>query len=161
MKASTSDGRVAGRFRIGERVGQGGMGTVFSGVDEQTGEVVAIKLLNEESVLHDPTTLERFSREGEALSRLNHPNIVKMLAAVDEGERRYLIMEWVGGGSLEDLLKSDPTPLPVERVLRIALDLGDALTRSHRLEIIHRDIKPANVLLTEDGTPKLTDFGIA
>ena len=161
MTPSNSEAVVARRFEVGARVGQGGMGTVFRGVDLQTGEAVAIKLLKPEIVLHDPDNLERFAREGEALRRLNHPNIVKMLAAVQEGERHYLVMEWVGGGSLEDVLNSCEAPWPVDRVLRMALDLGDALTRSHRLEIIHRDLKPANVLLADDGTPRLTDFGIA
>jgi len=118
-------------------------------------------LLNAESVLSDRGNLERFAREGEALRRLNHPNIVKVLATVRDGERHYLVMEWVGGGSLEDVLKSGEAPLPVDRVLRIALDLSDALTRSHRLEIIHRDLKPGNVLIADDGTPRLTDFGVA
>jgi serine/threonine protein kinase/predicted ATPase len=158
---STSEALLAGRFEIGARIGQGGMGTVFRGVDTQMGEAVAIKLLNAESVLSDRGNLERFAREGEALRRLNHPNIVKVLATVRDGERHYLVMEWVGGGSLEDVLKSGEAPLPVDRVLRIALDLSDALTRSHRLEIIHRDLKPANVLIADDGTPRLTDFGVA
>jgi predicted ATPase len=156
-----SEGLVAGRFELGPRVGQGGMGTVFRGVDTHTGETVALKLLNPESVLHDPGNLERFGREGEALRRLNHPNIVKVLATVKEGERHYLVMEWMGGGSLEDVLRSNREPVPIERVLRIALDLCDALTRSHRLDIIHRDLKPANVLIADDGTPRLTDFGVA
>jgi tetratricopeptide (TPR) repeat protein len=105
-------------------------------------------------------------REGEALRQLNHPNIVGMVAAVEEGEAtpgevvHYLVMEYVEGGSLQDLLAAQGA-LPSARAVEIALDLADALTRAHRLGIIHRDLKPANVLLAEDGTPRLTDFGIA
>jgi predicted ATPase len=154
------DALVGGRYEIGERVGQGGMGTVFRAVDRRSRELVAVKLLNPASVLADPGNLERFAREGEALRRLDHPNIVKVLDTLEEDERRYLVMEWVGGGSLAEVVACGEV-LPIERVLWIALDLCDALTRSHRLRIIHRDIKPANVLIAGDGTPKLTDFGIA
>ena len=151
---------VGGRYRIGSQVAQGGMGTVFRGLDTRSGEPVAIKLLNPESVLADPQSLERFAREGELLGRLEHPSIVKFLDALEDGQQRYLVMEWVSGGSLAELIASGGA-LPIDRVLGIALDLCDALTRSHRLGIIHRDIKPANVLIASDGTPKLTDFGVA
>ena len=104
--------------------------------------------------------VQRFIREGEALRQLNHPNIVKLLDAVHENGRYYLIMELVDGGSLDEILKQTPL-LPINDVLNIALDLADALTRAHRLNIIHRDIKPANVLLAKDGMLRLTDFGIA
>ena len=99
-------------------------------------------------------------REGEALRRLNHPNIVKVLATVDEDNQHYIVMEYVSGGSLADLLLREPR-LPVERVVSIGLELSDALSRAHHLHILHRDIKPANILLAEDGTPRLTDFGLA
>ena len=94
------------------------------------------------------------------LRKLNHPSIIKMLASIHENDHHYLVMEYVAGGSLRELLEDQPQ-LPVDRVLEIALDLADALTRAHRLHIIHRDIKPANVLLAEDGTPRLGDFGVA
>jgi len=89
---------------------------------------------------------------------LNHPNIVKILDAIQDTDGHYLVMEYVGGGSLADLLSA---PLPLARVLEIALELADALTRAHHLKIIHRDLKPANVLLADDGTPRLSDFGVA
>jgi len=152
--------RIAQRYEIVKTIGQGGMGDVYEGRDLQTGDRVAIKLLKPDIVDSMPNLIERFTREGEALRQLNHPNIVKMLDAVEEDGMHYLIMEYVGGGSLEDLLQQEPQ-LPVNHVLEIALDLADALTRAHRLKIIHRDIKPANVLLAEDGTPRLTDFGVA
>jgi tetratricopeptide (TPR) repeat protein len=155
-------GQIIGeRFEVGEPLGQGGMGTVYHGIDTRTGQPVAIKLLRTEVVAANPGLVERFAREGEALRRLNHPNIVKMLATVEENGSHYLVMEYVEGGSLAELLQSAGAPLPVDRVLHIALELTDALTRAHHLKIIHRDIKPANVLIAEDGTPRLTDFGIA
>jgi serine/threonine protein kinase len=91
---------------------------------------------------------------------LNRPNFVKMLDAVQEDSQHYIIMELVAGGSLRDALKKE-TKMPVQGVLEIALDVADALTRAHRLDIIHRDIKPTNVLPAASGTPRLTDFGIA
>jgi tetratricopeptide (TPR) repeat protein len=155
-----TSGLIGSRYEILNTIGEGGMGDVFRGKDTQTGEIIAIKCLKPDIVESAPDLIERFEREGEALRQLDHPNIVKMLAAVEENGMHYLIIEYVGGGSLEDLINKQKQ-LPEQRVLEIALDLADALTRAHRLKIIHRDIKPANVLLAEDGTPRLTDFGIA
>lgn len=150
---------IAGRYAIGDLIGQGGMGYVYRGRDHQSGREVAIKLLREE-LGANADQVRRFAREGEALRALNHPSIVKVLASVEEQGRHYIIMEYVTGGSLGSLLKAQ-AQLPLERALQIALDLADALTRAHRLKIIHRDIKPMNVLIAEDGTPRLTDFGVA
>ncbi|MFC1959925.1 protein kinase [Chloroflexota bacterium] len=156
-----ADVRVIGeRYRLKEQLGVGGMGTVYRAIDLQTQAVVAVKVLHPELLADDPLLLERFTREGDALRRLNHPNIVNMLDNITEDGKHYLVMEYVAGGSLRDLL-IDQATLPVKRVLEIALDLADALTRAHRLDIIHRDLKPANILLADDGTPRLTDFGIA
>ena len=155
---------VANRFVIADPerdlLGRGGMGDVYRATDTHTGETVAIKALNPDVLVRDPDLLERFLREGEALRQLNHPNIVHMITACEKDGRHYLIMEYVGGGSLEVLLRTQGR-LPSARVIEIGLDLADALTRAHRLGIIHRDLKPANVLLAPDGTPRLADFGIA
>ncbi len=151
---------IADRYEIVEFIAQGGMGAVYRGRDTDTGEPVAIKALKSDVLGADVDQVQRFIREGETLRTLNHPNIVKLLATVEENEQHYLIMEYVGGGSLADLLHQQPQ-LPIPQVLAIALELADALTRAHHLKVIHRDIKPANVLLAEDGTPRLTDFGIA
>jgi serine/threonine protein kinase/tetratricopeptide (TPR) repeat protein len=156
----TSRQLIANRFEIQDLLGRGGMGNVYRATDTQTGEIVAVKALNPEILARDPSLLERFVREGKALRQLNHPNIVRMVAAVEEEGHHYLVMEYVGGGSLQDLLATNER-LPNERVIQIALEVADALTRAHHLGIIHRDLKPANVLLAEDGTPRLTDFGIA
>jgi serine/threonine-protein kinase len=155
---------IANRFRINDLtqdlLGRGSMGVVYRATDTQTGELVAVKALNPDVIAHDPDLVQRFVREGEALRQLNHPNIVRMIAAVQEQGQHYLIVEYVSGGSLADVLASQGR-LPSGRVTELALDLADALTRAHRLGIIHRDLKPANVLLAEDGTPRLADFGIA
>lgn len=141
-------------------IGQGGMGTVYKGIDRTDQTPVAVKVLRTDLIQRDPDMVARFQREGEALSQLNHPNIVKMLGSDDHQGTHYLVMEYVNGGSLRDVLEKEGR-VSVQRALYIALDLADALTRAHRLNILHRDIKPDNVLIAEDGTPRLTDFGMA
>ena len=155
---------IANRFEINDLekdlLGRGGMGVVYRATDAQSGETVAVKTLNAEVLSHEPNILERFRREGESLRQLNHPNIVKFITAVESYGQHYLIMEYVDGGSLQDLLAKHGF-LSSQRTVEISLDLADALTRAHHLGIIYRDLKPANVLLAQDGTPRLTDFGIA
>jgi serine/threonine protein kinase len=145
---------IAGRFEIRDPghnlLGRGSMGEVYRAIDTYTGDLVAVKALDPRVVARDPGILERFVREGEALRQLDHPNIVRMVAAVEDAGRHYLVMEYVAGGSLQDVL--DARSLPIRRVLEIALDLADALTRAHRLGIVHRDLKPENVLLGEVAT---------
>lgn len=136
------------------------MGEVYRAVDQETGQVVAVKRLKPELVLKNPTFVERFMREGEVLQQLNHPNIVRIIDTFAADGDHYLVMEYVDGGSLETLLQKQPR-LPIDQALRIAIDLADALARIHRLNIIHCDLKPSNVLLTRDGVPQLTDFGAA
>lgn len=148
------------RYQIGAIIGGGSMGNVYSGTDLLTGETVAIKQLRVELTASYPQMVERFLREGEALRLLNHPNIVKILATADEGREHFIIMEYVSGGSLADLLMQQPQ-LSIDQVVSIGLELSDALSRAHHLHILHRDIKPANILLAADKTPRLTDFGLA
>lgn len=152
---------IAQRYRALECVGRGGMGTVYRGIDNLTGVPVAIKHLRSDLGQLDPTSAERFRREGESLVRLEHPNVVQIFELVREGADEYIVMEFVPGGSLAELLERQAAPLAVEHVVRIGLDLCDALSRCHALGIVHRDIKPSNILLTEQGAPKLSDFGVA
>jgi ABC-type transport system substrate-binding protein/predicted Ser/Thr protein kinase len=149
---------LSNRYKITDRIGKGAMGTVYRASDTQGGRDVALKIISSELAI-DPEMLERFKREGEALSKLKHPNIVGYLDAFQHDDQNVIVMEYVPGGSLYDLIKSGP--LPIDRARQIALDLCDALIRAHRLNIIHRDLKPENILLDEDGTPKLADFGVA
>lgn len=156
---------IANRYRIEDPIGQGGMGIVYRGIDTFSDERVAIKVLRTEVLDQIPGLLQRFAREAEVLRQLDHPNIVHVLMTHSDYDiyhmpRHAIVMEYVGGGTLADLLR-DHQQLPLIQSLRIGLELADALTRTHYLNIIHRDIKPGNVLLAPDGTPRLTDFGTA
>jgi len=146
-----------GHYTLQEKIGSGGMGTVYQSIDTRDGSLVAIKHLKPQFANAD--IIERFKREGEALRALNHPNIVKMLDALEADEQHYLVMEYVAGGDLKDYLQNGDISL--EQMLRFSIDLADALTRAHKLDIIHRDLKPANVLIGDDGVLRLTDFGVA
>lgn len=151
---------IADRFKLESLLGHGGMGEVYRAIDQHTGQVVAVKRLKRELTASNPTLVERFAREAEVLEQLNHPNIVGMLCTLEIDGEHYLVMEYIGGGSLADVLE-DRSQLPIKRTLKIGLDLADALTRAHRINVIHRDLKPGNVLLDEEGVPHLTDFGAA
>ena len=147
------------RYVIDEQLAVGGQGEVFRGRDRITDQPVIMKRIRGELV-SDPEQVARFVREGEALRQLNHPNIVRMLDAFEHDGQHCIVMEYVPGGSLRDLLDAGET-MPLDRALEIALELADALSRAHHLGIVHRDLKPENVLLAADGTPRLTDFGVA
>lgn len=148
------------RFELEYLIGEGGVGRVYKGRDTHTGQPVAIKVLRPEILLDAPDLVERFRREGELLRELHHPNIIQVLATYEEKGQGYIVMEYAAGGSLADLLRRQPQ-LPLEPALGIALEAADALARAHHLKIIHRDIKPGNILLAADGTPRLSDFGLA
>ena len=146
------------RYAITSLLGEGAMGEVYLASDEQTGQQVAVKILARQLITR-PELIERFRREAETLRTLDHPNIVKFVDTFEYEGQYVIVMEYLAGGSLHDLIKKGP--LPIDRAHRIALELCDSLIRSHHLNIIHRDIKPENVLLTADGKPKLADFGVA
>lgn len=143
-----------------ELLAVGGMGEVYKGVLAETGQTVVIKQIKSELIAAHPELLLRFQREAESLRQLNHPNIVKILATIADPKEPAIILEYVPGGSLRELLDQQGA-LPISQLLRFSLDLADALTRAHRLNIVHRDLKPANILLDTDGSVRLTDFGIA
>jgi tetratricopeptide (TPR) repeat protein/tRNA A-37 threonylcarbamoyl transferase component Bud32/transcriptional regulator with XRE-family HTH domain len=148
------------RFVRKELLATGGYGEVYRGEDTAATQEVVIKRLRPELVAQNPDVVARFDREAEVLRQLDHPNIVKMLTAQETAEGYIIVMEYAPGGSLRDLLQQQPQ-LPLSQVLDIALELADALSRTHHLGVIHRDLKPGNVLLAADGSPRLTDFGIA
>ncbi|MFN2188931.1 MAG: protein kinase domain-containing protein, partial [Candidatus Promineifilaceae bacterium] len=151
---------IGDRYEIEELLARGMAGPVYLGRDLVSGKHVAIKTLGAETVARDPGMLTRFRREAQALRELKHPNIVASLDLITHDDAHYMIMEYAEAGSLRVLLEQEPQ-LSVEQVLNIGLDIADALARSHRLGIIHRDLKPENVLLADDGTPRLSDFGVA
>jgi serine/threonine-protein kinase len=148
------------RFKQQALIASGGMGEVYRGEDLETGQPVAIKRVKPNQLSDNSAAVQRLIHEGELLRQLNHPNIVKVLATIETGEEAVIVMEFVSGGSLRELLNEEPQ-LAVARAVNIGLELADALARAHHLNVIHRDIKPENVLLAEDGTPRLTDFGLA
>src|SRR5690606_32568576 len=110
--------------------------------------------------LSDSESVARFLREGETLQQLNHPNIVRVLDSFEENGRRAIVMEYVPGGTLRQLLQHEG-PLPLQQALQLALELADALSRAPHLGILPRDVKPENVLLKENNSPCLSDFGVA
>ena len=152
-------GQKLGSFLIEEQIGAGAMGVVFRAVHEPTGKTAAIKIILEEAGGKSKVP-ERFSREADILKQCRHPNIVRWLGHGRHRGTNYFAMEFITGGTLENLLESRG-PLPWKEVVAYAIDLCDALHYAHARNVIHRDLKPSNLLLTESGQLKLTDFGIA
>ncbi len=152
---------IGGRYELGQCIGQGSAATVFRAIDTQGGAAVAIKRLRPEVLLDDPAGRERFAREAAALRDLNHPNIVKLLATLRDGDCYYHVMELAPNGSLDSALRSGSDPMSIARVIQVGIDLSDALAQVHELGIVHRDVKPSNVLLGLDGAARLSDFGVA
>jgi serine/threonine protein kinase len=150
---------LASRYRVGEVIGRGGMSTVYHGYDELLRRDVAVK------VLLAPAAGSRGSRqeflgEARAAAALAHPNIAGIYDVGIHGSERYIIMEYVSGGSLLDLIQAE-APMPLARTVQVATQVADALDYGHRHGIIHCDVKPQNVLLDETGRAKLVDFGIS
>jgi serine/threonine-protein kinase len=151
--------RTLGPYVIDRRLGHGGMGTVYAGFHEQTGHWAAIKVLAE-NLSADPRFRERFQGEVETLKLLDHPNIVKLTGYGEQDGQLFFVMELVDGLSLEAALQAGQR-FTWEQVIGIAVQVCGALKHAHDHGVIHRDLKPANLLMTADGTVKLTDFGIA
>jgi eukaryotic-like serine/threonine-protein kinase len=151
--------RTLGPYVIDRRLGHGGMGTVYAGFHEQTGHWAAIKVLAE-NLSADPRFRERFQGEVETLKLLDHANIVKLTGYGEEDGQLFFVMELVDGLSLEAALQAGQR-FTWEQVIDIAVQICAALKHAHDHGVIHRDLKPANLLMTADGTVKLTDFGIA
>ena len=155
---------VGGRYELGELLGRGGMAEVRKGTDTRLGRVVAVKRLRTD-LASDATFQARFRREAQSSASLNHPAIVSVYDTgeemADDGVAQpYIVMEYVAGRTLRDILREGRKILP-ERALEITSGVLSALDYSHRAGIIHRDIKPANVMLTPSGDVKVMDFGIA
>ncbi|MEQ9411149.1 MAG: serine/threonine-protein kinase [Fuerstiella sp.] len=151
--------RKLGPFQLERQIGVGGMGIVYSAIYPANGKRVAVKVLSP-GLMTDPKLLKRFEREIEILKRLSHPNIVKYYGGGFENNQRYYAMEYIDGGSLQDVLKQRGR-LSWEHALHIGRQVSSALEHAHNAGIIHRDLKPANLFLTKKGRLKLGDFGIA
>jgi tRNA A-37 threonylcarbamoyl transferase component Bud32 len=154
-----------GRYEILSELGRGAMGVVYKARDPKINRIVAVKTISMagQSAEEESEYRERFFREAEAAGRLSHPGIVTIFDVGEEAETRapYIVMEFVGGESLDKLLAKDDRKLAVPAALQLARELADALDCAHRLGVVHRDLKPANILMTEDGHAKIADFGVA
>ena len=149
--------RTFAGYRVDERIGEGGMASVYRGTQLSLGRPVAIKVLPELYVAEFQFR-ERFRREADALGRLQHRNIVTVIDRGEVDERPFLVMEYVDGKSLRDILREGL--LPVRTALSYIHAVLSALDHAHTLGVVHRDVKPENVLVGKDGTVKVVDFGL-
>jgi serine/threonine-protein kinase len=151
-------GLELGTYRIIGPLGSGGMGEVYRARDSRLGRDVALKVLPD-AFVQDQERLARFRREAQVLGALNHPNIASIYGLEESAARFALVLEYVDGDTLADRIQRGP--LPVGEVLRIALQIAEALESAHEKAIVHRDLKPANIKISSQGTIKVLDFGLA
>src|SRR4030043_1589555 len=149
---------VAGKYRIIDEIGRGGMGVVYEAEDTKLARRVAIKVLPE-VFTQDPERLARFEREARVLASLNHPNIAAIYGVEEADSRRFLVLELVEGENLANRLSRGP--LLLEDTLEVCRQIAEGLGGAHEKGIIHRDLKPANVKITPEGKVKILDFGLA
>lgn len=150
---------LGGRYQVIERIGGGGMALVYRAHDILLNRNVAIKVLRSQFV-HDEEFIRRFRREAQSAASLSHPNVVSIYDVGQEDEIHYIVMEYVEGKNLNEIIK-ERAPLQVDESVRIASQICDALDHAHQNQIIHRDIKPHNIMIGRNGRVKVTDFGIA
>jgi serine/threonine-protein kinase len=158
LPESLVGGRV-GNYLITKRLGAGGVGEVFKAVDVMLKREVAIKVLRDQ-LAADPAFLARFRNEARLQAQLNHPNVARVFAFLEEAEKPLMVMEYVAGISLEDFVRSGG-PVPVARALRIFRSALEGVEHAHGQGIVHRDLKPANIMLADNGEVKVMVFGIA
>jgi serine/threonine-protein kinase len=148
-----------GRYQILERLGQGGMGVVYRAFDPQIERTVAIKVISTQLV-DQPEHRERFFREARAAGRLAHRNIITIFDLGEDRGQPYIAMEYVQGMALDVRMRTGE-PLTLSQKVGIIIDICDALAFAHEAGIVHRDMKPANVMLTNAGSVRILDFGLA
>lgn len=149
-----------GRYEIIEKIGNGGMATVYKAVDKVLKRNVAVKILRDEFTT-DEEFIKRFEVEAQSAARLSNANIVSIYDVGSEGNLYYIVMELIQGKTLKEIIVEEKGPLPWKWSVNVAIQIASALEMAHKNNIIHRDIKPHNIIITEDGIAKVTDFGIA
>jgi tRNA A-37 threonylcarbamoyl transferase component Bud32 len=151
--------QLSGRYRLDEKIGAGGMSTVYRARDMTLERDVAVKIMHRE-IAADSDHLERFRREARAVAQLSHPYIVSVIDAGEDQGRPYIVFEYVEGETLKDRIRRMGR-LPVAEAVAYAVEIARALGYAHQRHIVHRDVKPQNVLIDAEGSAKVTDFGIA
>ncbi|MCA9999261.1 MAG: serine/threonine protein kinase, partial [Anaerolineales bacterium] len=152
-----------GRYRLIKRIGSGGMSIVYQAQDMSLGRLVAIKMLHE-SLTGDEGFLRRFQREAHAAANLSHPNIVTVHDIGQDGYKHYIVMEYVDGRTLKQIIrdyKSQGQTMPISRALQLVVQICSGIGYAHRSNLVHCDVKPQNILVTRDDRVKVADFGIA
>ena len=150
---------IGGRYELEEHVGSGGMSRVYRAHDRLLERTVALKILHEH-YSQDEEYVERFRREARAVAQLAHPNVVTVIDRGEHEGRQFIVFEYVDGENLKQLVAREG-PLPAKQVIELGVQVASALASAHDRGVVHRDVKPQNVILSEDGMPKVTDFGIA
>lgn len=153
-------GQMLLHYRIHERIGSGGMGDVYRALDTKLDRTVAIKLLPRE-VSTDPERQRRFVQEARAASALEHPHIVTIHDIAESEGQHFIVMQYVPGKTLGDLIREGQTGLPLSKALDYATQMADGLSAAHARGIVHRDLKPDNVVAQESGSVKILDWGLA
>src|SRR3954449_8217024 len=156
MEVGTTPKVLAGRYRVIDRLGAGGMATVYLAEDERLGRKVAVKRLHSDS---PEDAAQRFEREAKVGASLSHPNLVTVFDTVADDEGVLIVMEYVEGENLAELMSRER--VPAEQAVSILRQVAGALDHAHQAGVVHRDVKPANILISPDGKTKLVDLGIA